>query len=1280
MTAGITKKKASKRKLVGTPTSNPPSPSPSSSNLESSTAAVHHQQQQAQSTSTSATATTASSATPAVDEDGDLVSPVLRNASVRKSRNRYSTHKVSARHAEQAMLEARNSMANLKNLMMPPDEAHVSASNSVSTVVSGGTREKKGSIVDGMIKDSVIVSPPPTAAVATSTTSDSTANASKTQSTSSYTTTTSSKPKKQKKITSTNSDTAPVVVTTTTAESTSSEPNGVPKHNQDENQSQSDGESKKEEKKGVPEVETSTAPPSAALQSPSASSTGVSNHKSNNSDESSTKIVSRLAIDKIPVRQQSTIMPSESVHSTSSALSLADQSPITIISSSSRPSSIEELLSDEQVKTQVWFENFEFAHLHSLKLLHLQANHLESLPPSLGSCTSITDLDLSENRLTSFPESLCQLSSLLRLSIASNEISKLPEQFTKLSQLTELYMDQNRLESLPTFEVSANFPSAFAELRVLHASHNALSSLPHNFGSLPNLTELNLSHNVIKEFPSELTMLKPLTFLAIDGNGIKTLPEDIFFLANLISLEARDNLLTSVPYGSLMQLECLQLDNNRIEVISRDVSLLHKAVDLSFNGNPLREIPEDIGTLSNLIRLDLSNMPIIQIPESLALLPKLRKLILTGNPNMTWPRPTMVETLETESLLEMMVKERFGTLKPIEKQRVCFVGLESSGKTTLFSHLKTGKPPKRAKATRGIEFDTWNPKLDLTVGSGSSVGDVPHVTSSTLSHTNSSSNLAGGSSSSSITSGVSGGLVVPNVMSAGALAAGAKMAFNVWDFSGADDYRILHQFFVNEGAVYVVVWNLALDESRSMIGYWLNTIRTHAGPAAPVIIVGTHADNLKDVDPVLRMLEDKYCTNQWPNVRGVIAVSGTTGENVSKVAKKICHLALELRSCYMSPPTFQKVLAAIPKDLPSSQSTPSPVMEDHQFQKFLDKFHLDEFTSTAVIRYLSAVGAVIQLKSTDFQDFSGVIADPETFVRVYTDIFLQRQRILKDGILRHDQLEQVWRDSGLPIVAHYTLIAILHKLELCFDDGSHLQKSSRNFYSNTSTFPAFLPEEIPTNVSQGSYSSSSQQTSTTSISSISPHATITSSAMSPPPATSLQAQWPDLRAGSEEISITLRFDFMPASFFSKLCCRVFSKLRPLSYWRHGFIVQSLPDVLQPNAEPEMSAFVEVTAKNDLHMWIRGSHMYSCMKMLLRTTLGILSSYRCPPNVSVHRHLQCAFKTHVETHVELVAVTMHKVEYEISKGVTVLQLTTGGLIPLAHIHSDIAEPITEYNTL
>jgi small GTP-binding protein len=103
----------------------------------------------------------------------------------------------------------------------------------------------------------------------------------------------------------------------------------------------------------------------------------------------------------------------------------------------------------------------------------------------------------------------------------------------------------------------------------------------------------------------------------------------------------------------------------------------------------------------------------------------------------------------------------FGSLKPTFEGRVVLVGLEGCGKTSLLYRMKNNKFLKRPKPTKGIDVDEWTNKVGVKRD-----GKKTHV----------------------------------------------KVHFSTWDFGGSSDYSAMHHLFLPERAVYLVVWDLALDE------------------------------------------------------------------------------------------------------------------------------------------------------------------------------------------------------------------------------------------------------------------------------------------------------------------------------------------------------------------------------------------------------------------------------------------------------------------------------------
>ena len=81
-----------------------------------------------------------------------------------------------------------------------------------------------------------------------------------------------------------------------------------------------------------------------------------------------------------------------------------------------------------------------------------------------------------------------------------------------------------------------------------------------------------------------------------------------------------------------------------------------------------------------------------------------------------------------------------------------------------------------------------------------------------------------------------------------------------WDFGGQDIYLGTHALFLDERAIYVITWtpqheNIQESEQEGVpvrnrsLAYWLEYVRSLAGPQAPVIVVQAQCDRELDVRP-----------------------------------------------------------------------------------------------------------------------------------------------------------------------------------------------------------------------------------------------------------------------------------------------------------------------------------------------------------------------------------------------------------------------------------------------
>ncbi|WOH15581.1 hypothetical protein DCAR_0935123 [Daucus carota subsp. sativus] len=157
--------------------------------------------------------------------------------------------------------------------------------------------------------------------------------------------------------------------------------------------------------------------------------------------------------------------------------------------------------------------NSGLAHL-SLRLNRFHG----SIPDSLGTLTSLVEIDLSYNSFNGLinPESIGRLVSLSSLDLSSNEFQgHLPKSMRRLSSLTYLGLMDNNFQG----------------------------SIPHSISNLTELTYLYMSSNELRgDLPEEVCQLSKLKSLDVSFNQMSgRIPDCIGQLSNLISLGLYDN-------------------------------------------------------------------------------------------------------------------------------------------------------------------------------------------------------------------------------------------------------------------------------------------------------------------------------------------------------------------------------------------------------------------------------------------------------------------------------------------------------------------------------------------------------------------------------------------------------------------------------------------------------------------------------------------------------------------------------------------------------------------
>ncbi|GFN83148.1 leucine-rich repeat serine/threonine-protein kinase, partial [Plakobranchus ocellatus] len=296
--------------------------------------------------------------------------------------------------------------------------------------------------------------------------------------------------------------------------------------------------------------------------------------------------------------------------------------------------------------------------------------------------------------------------------------------------------------------------------------------------------------------------------------------------------------------------------------------------ELDLSCNKLTSLTPDIGELSNLKILTLrGNSRLRELPPKLGLLKSLWKLELE-----LCPLDGAIQDFLQNS--RYPVKDILGFLQSVLEEstvynsmNLMFVGFHSIGKTSLLLKLcERGRTPQKATHWRDrVNKDEIMRQVTLLSTVGIDINELE------------------------LEKRTKGPVV-----------------FRTWDFGGQKEYYATHQYFLSPRSLYLVVWSI-IDGERGVesLLQWLINIQARA-PGAPVIIVGTHLDILRDratrrnfpqdfEESMMMLIQKMFLSNPepdksgLPNILAAVNVSCKTGENIRTLIDMIYENAFELK-------------------------------------------------------------------------------------------------------------------------------------------------------------------------------------------------------------------------------------------------------------------------------------------------------------------------------------------------------------------------------------------------
>ncbi len=447
------------------------------------------------------------------------------------------------------------------------------------------------------------------------------------------------------------------------------------------------------------------------------------------------------------------------------------------------------------------------------------------------------------------------------------------------------------------------------------------------------------------------------------------IPEILNELSNLRTLNLARNYLAWIPatYWRLSNLQNLDLSGNRLTEIPEGLAQLTNLQSLDLSSNQLTAIPETLAQLTNLRLLDLSDNQLTAIPEELAQLTNLENLSLDRNPLPAEWQAAIRRWAELEYLRSLAKPSELISPRAV---KVVLLGEPRSGKTTLREALLGNPHP-------------CDPDRKETVGVDIIPIPVPHPTD------------------------------------------GKEMYLNIWDFAGQQIEHATHQFFLTEGALYLILWNSrqGADSGKRDVYYWLELLRMRV-PNARFLLVATHADRTPPDLP-------------WPDIRklsgeafeGHFDVDFETLQGFDVLRRAILKLAAA--STAMNSRWNRKWLAV--RDEVRAIKKERRYQRPAEFRALMVKHGVDDpDPKRALAGQLHELGEILYyLDRPDLADF--VLLDCEWVTEFVGLVSRSSQVRANRGILLRSHLDELWPENLVPAELRTHLLRLMDTFDLSYE-------------------------------------------------------------------------------------------------------------------------------------------------------------------------------------------------------------------------------------------------------
>ncbi|XP_048259206.1 uncharacterized protein LOC124134238 [Haliotis rufescens] len=714
--------------------------------------------------------------------------------------------------------------------------------------------------------------------------------------------------------------------------------------------------------------------------------------------------------------------------------------------------------------------------------LHLQGNQLSSIPKKLfEQLPNLLDLDISTNLILDIPEEIGLCTKMLNLSLHRNQIRHIPESITNMTQLNRLDISNNLLKEVPACICK------LTKLVCLYMRTMQLTSLPDDIGNLTLLEKFYLNENAISELPPSFTKLTNLKELSLNGvSWVKIKANTILSKRNFENTLKAANLQHWLDRNEQDRAAIFQYfdENTNGTLEPAEIGKLNATIFFTFprfgfmGTEPPDEdtpcgFPEELLCLESLEYLSLQYQGIVSVPEGISRLKNLKVLNLSHNPYL------LSIPAQTGSLpLKRLELEECPMLKTPPKE------IRAKGFSATCAYL-------RRLLSGSVECRKTKLMMVGLGGAGKT-----SLVKALLSGSHKTKLSVG----EDITDGID---ICPWTVTTDE----GQVTYSVWDFAGQTVYYNTHQFFLSDRSIYMLLWNIRLGHEHAGLDFWLSSISVHA-PKAPIFVVGTHVDQVSKVEIPVKEMQTRY-----PRIAGFHFISSHSGQGVKELQDHLLDVTLQQQ--YMGE-KIPGVWLSFEEQIKSLKD--SSVIEYKDLEK---KAHISGIFSQSevsqAVQFLHELGS-LQYFTNDYLK-SYVVVNPQWIVDVMACVVSVKDSHIKDGRLRHDEIQNVWRDY--PESLHSWMLRLTEEFDLTFQLASE----------EVNLVPCLLPERQP------------------------------------------EFSWPEIEknGSSRETKMVYRFDYLPAGLFNRGQVRLHQFSDSAMIWKRGSFLRKNKHIclIQQTRESEL---------------------------------------------------------------------------------------------------------------